>query len=239
MSDKCREFLKEKIKTLSGECEEKKGMVEVLTRVDGELRGEIAEREKEVKELRPLCARKEALLSEAEEFVKKGTKRVEELKELIKTNSAEIEKMRGMEESALRSTLHAQDTTEKLKATLKHKDTNEYIPIVQKRSRLEKTLNEVELKSQRAEERCVSLQEDVHAIRGQISILNHAVLKMEVESKSKDERIAQLVKEIESKRTERYENEQQIETLKGRVAELYQGMEQLELEKERFDLSFL
>ena len=64
-------------------------------------------------------------------------------------------------------------------------DTNEYIPIVQKRSRLEKTLNEVELKSQRAEERCVSLQEDVHAIRGQISILNHAVLKMEVESKSK------------------------------------------------------
>ena len=62
MSDKCREFLKEKIKTLSGECEEKKGMVEVLTRVDGELRGEIAEREKEVKELRPLCARKEALL---------------------------------------------------------------------------------------------------------------------------------------------------------------------------------
>ena len=54
-----------------------------------------------------------------------------------------------------------------------------------------------------------------------------------------DERIAQLVKEIESKRTERYENEQQIETLKGRVAELYQGMEQLELEKERFDLSFL
>ena len=64
------------------------------------------------------------VFSEAEEFVKKGTKRVEELKELIKTNSAEIEKMRGMEESALRSTLHAQDTTEKLKATLKHKGHN-------------------------------------------------------------------------------------------------------------------
>ena len=53
-----------------------------------------------------------------------------------------------------------------------------------------------------------------------------------------DEKIVQLEKEIESKRNERYESEQQIDNMKQQLAQLFQNMEQLELEKERFVLNF-
>ena len=57
-----REFLKDKIRILNEECADKKQMVEVLTRVEEELKTQIGEWEKEVREIRPLCAQKETQL---------------------------------------------------------------------------------------------------------------------------------------------------------------------------------
>ena len=57
-----REFLKDKIRILNEECADKKQMVEVLTRVEEELKAQIGDWEKEVREIRPLCAQKETQL---------------------------------------------------------------------------------------------------------------------------------------------------------------------------------
>ncbi|XP_075260120.1 uncharacterized protein LOC142351809 [Convolutriloba macropyga] len=116
-----REFLKDKIRILNEECADKKQMVEVLTRVEEELKTQIGEWEKEVREIRPLCAQKETQLSEAEDFVKKGNLKVVELKEQIAHNTVDIEKMRRQEEDTLRNTIQAQERTDNLKAQLKHK----------------------------------------------------------------------------------------------------------------------
>ena len=64
-------------------------------------------------------------------------------------------------------------------------DTTQYIPTIQKLSRLEQKTNEVETQAHNAQEKVVTLEEDVRSLRGQMAILNQAALKMEYENKSK------------------------------------------------------
>ena len=58
-----KEQLKAKIRELSVEFEDKKQLIEVLTRVEADLNNDVTEREKELKTLRPLQVQKEKELT--------------------------------------------------------------------------------------------------------------------------------------------------------------------------------
>ena len=81
--------------------------------------------------------------------------------------------------------LHKVAMTEIADMSILFPDTTQYIPTIQKLSRLEQKSNEVETQAHKAQEKVVTLEEDVRSLRGQMAILNQAALKMEYENKSK------------------------------------------------------